>query len=533
MTELYPRRGRYRSGEPIELSLRGDENVGEVTIEVFHLAEHVATYSYARNETIALPALPAGGYGVRARLMRGDELAEEVFTAIDVDGTAVRYGFLCDFLPEDDADVESMAKYHMTHVQFYDWSYRHDTLVSPCEEYSDMMGKRNSLPVIRQKITACHRRGMLAMAYGAVYAASREFWERHRDWGLYAAGQNPMVFIDTFYYMDVSGPWRKHLMEQYQDALLRVGFDGVHMDAYGEPKRALSANGEPRELEADLPALIADTAQEIRNTGREPHLIFNNVGTWPVEATCLRPQEAIYMELWPPMDQYRHLHAAVQSARRGGKPIVLAAYPTPFRTDTPQRSLYSELILSFAIALQGATQLFLGEENAVVTQGYYADYSRLTPWQMERIKAYQDFFVRYQELLTDASLRDVSLTHAGGDNCEYGCDIPFTLEGEPERLWLTLREKGERKLIGLINLCGNREDCWNKGKDKPQALMGFTLRVLTLRPPKKVWYATPDKNGGMATELPFRCVAGGYGVDVYVTIPRLEISGMIWISPPY
>ncbi|NCB31829.1 MAG: hypothetical protein EOM66_10535, partial [Clostridia bacterium] len=417
MTELYPQRGRYRSNEPIELSLHSDESADAVMIKIFHLAEPVATYQYARNETIILPPLPAGGYGVHARLMRGDELVEEAFTAVDVDGTAVRYGFLSDFLPEDDADVESMAKYHITHVQFYDWSYRHDTLVPPCEEYSDMMGKHNSLPVIRQKITACHRHGMLAMAYGAVYAASREFWERHREWGLYASGQTPMVFIDTFYYMDVSSPWRKHLIEQYKAALRHVGFDGVHMDTYGEPKRALSVKGEPRELEADLPVLIADAAQAIRKTGREPHLIFNNVGAWPVEATCLQPQEAVYMELWPPMDQYRHLRGAVQSARRGGKPVVLAAYSAPFRNDTPQRALYSELILSFAIALQGATQLFLGEENAVVTQGYYADYARLTAWQMERIKAYQDFFVRYQELLMDASLRDVSLTHAGGDNC--------------------------------------------------------------------------------------------------------------------
>ncbi len=38
-----------------------------------------------------------------------------------------------------------------------------------------MMGKRNSLTVIRRKIAACHARGMRALGYGAVYAASEAF----------------------------------------------------------------------------------------------------------------------------------------------------------------------------------------------------------------------------------------------------------------------------------------------------------------------------------------------------------------------
>ena len=65
------------------------------------------------------------------------------------------------------------------------------------------------------------------------------------------------------------------------------------------------------------------------------------------------------------------LQASKTGCMHGRKsPVVLAAYPAPFRTDT--RSVhYVVAFLSFAIALLGATQLFLGEENAVVTQGYY------------------------------------------------------------------------------------------------------------------------------------------------------------------
>ena len=46
-----------------------------------------------------------------------------------------------------------------------------------------------------------------------------------------------------------------------------VGFDGIHMDTYGEPKRALSAAGELRELETGLPALIRDAEAAMRESG--------------------------------------------------------------------------------------------------------------------------------------------------------------------------------------------------------------------------------------------------------------------------
>ena len=535
MTELATRKGRYEVGEEIGLTLRREgEALGAdgVEITLTRLESVVGKFRFALEEAaeagLTLPPQGSGCYGVQARLLRGEETADWASAAVNVGGNVVRYGFLSDFLPEDDSDVESMAKYHIDHVQFYDWSYRHDSLVAPAEEYTDMMGKRNSLPVIRQKIRACRERGMLAMAYGAVYAASQGFWESHRPWGLYTHGGRPMVFIGTFYYMDVESPWREHLFRQYLDAVEKVGFDGIHMDTYGEPKRALTESGAFRELERGLPALIRDTDSAMRAAGHDPHLIFNNVGAWPVEATGAEPQDALYMELWPPMDRYRHLREAVRRAEPFGKPIVLAAYPAAFRTDTPQRALYGELILSFAIALCGATQLFLGEKDCVTTQGYYADYTRLEPWQAAKIKAYQDFFVRYQELLFDRALRDVSLTHSGGDNREYGCDIPHSLEGEGDRLWLTLREGGGRKLIGLVNLRGN-DDFWNIGKEKPQPLENLTLRILTLAPVQALWFATPDEGMGDPVPLPFSQKDTEYGLELTVCIPRLDCCGLLWL----
>ncbi|MDD3213201.1 MAG: glycoside hydrolase family 66 protein, partial [Eubacteriales bacterium] len=171
-----------------------------------------------------------------------------------------------------------------------------------------------------------------------------------------------------------------------------------------------------------------------------------------------------------------------------------------------------------------------GEENAVVTQGYYADYTRLLPWQIERIQAYQDFFVRYQDLFFDQSLKDVSLTHACGDNCEYGCDQPFSPEGEPGRLWLTFRESGARKMIGLINLTGVSDDHWNIGKETPTPVENITLHALALYPVKQAWFASPDAGNGAAVPLECVCRDADYGVDVVIRLPKLDVCGLVWLE---
>lgn len=538
MMELITCKGCYEACETVAFTLRcGDETAKTAAVTVTRLQVQVAVFDVRLTGPETLVEIPAmfeegAGYGVRAEVTGGGKTIGVASTAFSIGRGVVRYGFLSDFLPHCDADIESLAKYHITHVQFYDWAYRHDTLIAPENEYTDMMGKRNSLSAVKAKIASCHQRGMLAMAYGAVYAAGRSFWETHKAWGLYAKPGAPMVFIDTFYIMDIESPWRDHLLKQYMDAVEQAGFDGIHMDAYGEPKRALTAQGETRDLEHGFPALIRDTDAALRRAGHAPHLIFNNVGAWPVEATRGEPQDAVYIELWPPMDRYRHIRQAIELARGGGRPVVLAAYPAPFRTDTPKRALYCELFLSFAIALGGATQLFLGEENAVITQGYYADYRNLLPFQMETIKAYQDFFVCYQELLFDRSLRDVSLTHCGGDNREYGCSVPFSPEGEADKLWLSFRENSRRKLIGMINLRGNQDDHWNLGKDAPMPPDGFTLHVLAHRKVGGVWYASPDRPELFPCPLEYEAEESPYGTDIKILVPHLDCCGLVWLDMP-
>ena len=531
MNELSTCQGKYAENEPIRLFLCQDVGADRAEWRITCLEKEILSGSIPviqPEQEVVLPPIKEGGYGAEVTLYHGEIFLMKLNTAINAGGCTVRYGFLCDFQEKESDAVSILAKYHITHVQFYDWSWRHDSLLAPKDEYLDMMGKHNSLPAIRNRIADCHRRGMLAMAYGAVYAASREFRDLHPSWGLYGATGKPLVFINTFYYMDVDSPWRKHLIHEYLKAIQEVGFDGIHMDTYGEPKTAFTQDGERKFLAKSFPELIEDADTAMIKNGIQPHLIFNNVGTWPAERTrdCL--QDAVYMELWPPLDRYHHLRAAIQKA--GNHPVVLAAYPAAFRTDKPERALYSQLLLSFAIAIQGATQLFFGEKNAVVTQGYYSDYTRLTEEQAARIRSYEDFFVRYSNLLYDRSLKDVTYTHFGGDNIEYRAEIPCSADGDPGTVWITIREDEKRKLIGFVNLFGIQDDYWNTGKSMPKPQHDITFHFLADHKPAAIWYASPDQDFGNPLQLTYIALPHQYGLDISFTIPSLFCCGLIWVS---
>ena len=542
LPDLYPMKGQYAPGEPVILVLETPPQYADtIQVSCHHVQQCVFESSLPVLGTVTEIALPGFsqeflGLGIQASLFKDGAFITTLSTAADVSvpGRVVRYGFLSSFGQGDmeDRDVSAMAKYHINLVQFYDWSYRHDHLVAETDEYSDMMGKRNFLPCVRYKIDACHRRGMGTMAYGAVYAASGEFWEKHKNWGLYALPGKPLVFINTFYIMNIGKacPWHDHIIHEYREAIGKAGFDGIHMDTYGYPKTALNASGEICDLKEQLPQLIEDTGAQLTAGGLKPRLIFNNVGAWPAEATMHTHQEAVYMEVWPPYERLYHLKELILKALPAGKPVVLAAYIAPFRLESEERALNCALITSLVIAANGAAQIFLGEENGVLTQGYYADHSILTLWQSRKIRGFQDFFVRYQELLFDRILQDVTMTHCCWDNMEYSCDTPFSAYGEPEKLWLIIRESADTKLVAMVNLCGNGEDYWNRGKEKPTTLHGVTFHIQIISFVQNVFFAAPDLDGGNALPLPFTVKETDRGRVLTVTVPRIEFGGLLWFQ---
>ena len=294
--DIYCEKAQYLAGEEVVLlvEIQQEKRQKAAVLMIYNLYREIRRIELLLEKginRISLGKYEAGLKGYTAVLETDDEkgIKNRTVTSFDVEYRAedsIRYGFLSDFRKadgENDYDVENLRKYHINYLQFYDWSYRHDQLVSLQENYQDMMGKSIHLPTIRHKVQKAAQYGMKSLGYGAVYAASREFYEKHKDWAFYNSAGEVFRFIQVFYIMNIcrESPWHNHIIEEYRRAITEIGFAGIHMDTYGFPKTAWSQiDDTPRliHLEKEFPYLIDDTFEQLSKEGMTPSLIFNNVG---------------------------------------------------------------------------------------------------------------------------------------------------------------------------------------------------------------------------------------------------------------
>jgi dextranase len=549
--DIYPKKAQYLSGEAITLIIEFNEPITKSChsiLKITHLQELVYEGSYQlfhRINEITIDGYHTcfGGFGVELIVFQDEEICNRYYTAFDVVSDcskAIRYGFLSDFNTEnggDCNDVSNLRKFHITMVQYYDWSYRHDNLVSKENKYQDMMGREVDLETVKSKISTCKNYGMKSIGYGAIYAASKNFYEEHKEDALYTSVGDPLIFIDTFYIMNVarSSRWRTHIIEEYAKAMDEVGFDGIHMDTYGFPKTAYSYQKQSLiKMEEEYPSLIEDTKQRLNEITKDNHLIFNNVGNWPVKTIAKTSQDAVYIEVWDPYVKYSHVKQIIRDAKReseDNKPVILAAYLKPFQTAAEEHAAYAAYLLTAVITVNGAYHLLLGEENAVLTQGYYVDHTIINTSTGEKMRTYYDFIVQYMELFYDATLIDVSMTHIGWDNTEYLCyHDQWSVDGEAGKVWITVRENENRKLISLVNLCGNDNNEWNLGKDKPEVQKNIMLQVQIDHKVKGLYSISPDFYHGKVQKLEYETRKTDRGWAILFSVPELEFWSNVWID---
>jgi dextranase len=479
-------------------------------------------------------------------LVVGGNTVDKLSTAFDVVqkwSDAPRYGFLSGFYKQDEedrTDVEQLRKYHINAVQFYDWMYRHHDLIPPQDCFKDPMGRDLSLTAVRNKIKLCHKFGMKALAYGAVYTASPEFAASHPQMKLYRNDGEEETFGGGWQnIMDVSAgsEWPSHIVGQYERAVRELDFDGIHMDTYGFPKTAYAKNdGDWRfvRLEEQYPALIDRVKEALRRIKPEAGVIFNAVGNWPAKEAAASNEDAAYVEVWPPFDRYIHLHGIIESARQAGhKPVILAAYVKPFKDGRGAAAENALRLVQAVIFASGGYHLALGENNGVLFDPYYVDYAVIRRPFERTLRNYSDFIVRYAQLLFSPDMKDVSMTHANGINEEYTfAGAEFSSCGEPGKVWTIVKEMTGAKVIHFINLASAPNDRWNEGKPKPKPVENILVRVLDNERARGVFTASPE-DGCRMEKIEFRAVQTPRGNAIEFTLPCLEYWRMVYIETEY
>jgi dextranase len=412
---------------------------------------------------------------------------------------------MTDFSPGRRVDelLETLLPYHINALQFYDWQYRHDQLVAPSADYQDPLGRSLSLDTVKRLVQFARSRGVGAMAYAAVYAASVDFQRQHPRWALYDATGQPLEFESFLGYMDpTSGrPWSGHLLDQCARAMTEVGFAGIHLDQYGEPRLAFDSDGD----EVDLPAAFSNFVADLKRRRPETSATLNAVKNWPMEELSTSREDFYYVELWPDTPSYPEVERVVREAREcgNGKQVVVALY-------VPAEREANVLLVDAMILASGGTRIELGEDRRLLADPYFPNHEQISTELGRALLRYWDTAVRYGDLLFDR---------------EVPADSTLEVEG-PDGVWTGPYQSHGWLVVALVNFRGLGDARWDRAHPPPDALVDAALRVRGGPAIVSVWWVDPDGQSARPQPLERHVV----GLSTVVLIPSLHYWGLLLLE---
>lgn len=356
-----------------------------------------------------------GGYGVELRL--GTSIAATAFDVLADPFERPRYGFIITLASDVDTDAvaHNYRWLHLSPAQLYDWAFRHSQLLPPTELYTDPLGQERDLDAVNRMCTELESLGVVPLGYSAVYAIGSEERGDWPDSQLVRPDGEPYRLGDDFLVLvDPSEPqWLSHYVEQLAAVVGRTGIRGFHLDQHGWPKFALRSDGQSVDLAAAFPTLLAAVRERLPLTP----FMFNNVNDFPTYTTARAPQNATYIEVWPPHSTLADLGRLATTARsyRPEHPPVLSAYLSCYAQDEHRANVCATPVMATAFS-HGATHLLLGENSNVLTDPYYPRNHRIDPDSLDLFVRWYDFHVRYGDLLLDETQVDVTEFMTDGIN---------------------------------------------------------------------------------------------------------------------
>ena len=545
--DVYPHQAWYKPGEQARLhvdlhSTRSEEFQGTLRGRLLFLTEEVereevplhlsGAGTHRVDIQLPLPSEQPRGYGVEVTLVdkQGRSVGQR-WTALDVLThwtEAPRYGFVSDFSP-DRSDIEEtmewLVRYHINALQFYDWMYRHDTLLPPEDRYRDPLGRLLSRRTIEAMVKAAARRHIASMAYVAVYAASVPFWRQHREWGLYNGQGTPIPFGDDFLYIMNPEPdsrWTHHLLQEMANAVRAISFEGVHLDQYGEPREGFDNEGYYVDVARAFAGFIKMTKYYLHERGVPSTVVFNAVNNWPIDALASTPQDFMYIELWPPHTHFKDLWSLTVAAQRksGGKPVVLAAYMSPSHS-------YNVRLMNAIIFASGGAHIELGEKGRMLADPYFPKHEPISSRLSTVLRRYYDFAVQYENVLR-LDTEDITDEIRGRVKLE---GIGLTHEGENNRVWVIGRRGMGMDILQFINLAGLKTPQWTEPVFlPPPPLHNLQVRYYTQHTVRRVWLASPDTKIPAAREISFTRGTNSRGPFVEFVVPSLKWWTLIGLT---
>jgi len=490
-TTVLPTRTRYASDEPVVLEVRGPA-AGRLNVR--HLGDEVLAVRVDGPGLVDVGRLAPGGYGVALGQARTAVLVS------DEPRARMRYGFVASYAADKDvAAVVDLARLlHLDAVQLYDWAYRHADLLGGGPRYADPLGQEVNLDTVRRLAAALADVGTDALGYAAVYGVGHDEWPAWRHDALLRADGTPWSLGDFLSLVDPGAEdWQRHFVGDLAAAARELGLHGFHLDQYGFPRRAALPDGTHVNLGHSFRSMV----EAVRVGVPGARLVFNNVNDFPTWATADAPQDAVYVEVWPPHTTLGSLARVVTRARAAGRgrPVVIAAYQHVYDTAPVAEADRATALTMATLFSHGATQLLAGESGHVLVDPYYVRNHAAGPATLDLLHRWYDFLVEHDELLLAPGAADVTGAWVGAYNEALDVTfeaVPTSDEPVAGTVWRRVVEVEGHLVVHLINLAGQADTEWDAPRAEPFDPGPGTLRVRRAGPAVPVVrVADPDRGG--------------------------------------
>lgn len=454
-----------------------------------------------------------------------------------------RYGFLSEFgsISESQmtAVIDNLKNYHINALQYYDWGNKHHSPLkmngsSPATTWLDIAGREMAFSTVKSYIDKAHTINMASMSYNLLYGA----WDDYNadgvssQWFLFNdknhANINKHDLPDSWQSdILVTNPgntdWQNYIFEKTNVIYQHLNFDGWHLDQLGDRGSVYGYDGNSVAVNETFTPFLENLKARFPNKKN----MLNAVAQYGQSNILSAPVDVAYTEVWGPRDGFKDLAEIIQENNTlsdNKLNTVLAAYMDYDKANgtgffnTPGILLADAVIFAF-----GGSHLELGEH--MLAKEYFPNNNLQMDGELKKtLPKYYDFLVGYQNVLRDGGTFNNPVLISGDGKVSLNSWPPVA-----SSVSVVGKKLGNKQIVHLINFSNANNLNWrdtNGEQAVPAIKKNLTMNLQNNQTVSKVWYASPDLDGGASKELSFSQV-GSYLV---FKVPSLQYWGMIVVE---
>lgn len=455
-----------------------------------------------------------------------------------------RYGFLSHYDPlseqQMDAVINNLKRHHINGIQYYDWLYEHHqplagTIANPSESWKNIGNQDCRKATVQGYIARAKAAGMKSMFYNLCFGtyANAETDGVKPEWYMFKDVNHkqkdgfilpkPPFISDLYFTNPGNAAWQQYIAKANDDVYKVYDFDGYHVDQVGERGVLYNYDGS----QADLTDGYRSFVEAMKKAHPAKRLVMNAVNQYGQQDNiATTPVDFMYTEVWTGNEGYKDLATIISnnSTYSGGKSTVLAAYLDYNKAERPGTFNNAGVLLANAVIFAfGGSHIELGEH--MLGKEYFPNNNL----QMnEELKAamisYYDFLTGYQNLLRDGGVFNKPTIACTNGRMNIGAWPP-----QSGKIATQGKQIGNKQVIHLVNFANANSFDWRDtdgNQPVPATITDATIEVVVAKPVTKLWYASPDINGGVPTTIVFTQT----GDKIRFVLPHLKYWDMLVIE---